>query len=181
MTAIRRSYTENRASRTPLSRGEYEALQRGLQQWKPKRNYSETTQLKMSLLAEKWKGYVKLSNLMGPLLTGTRYCKQMNLNDHDALATSTKENFMVFFKWLCDTSKIQKKTTLLGYKRVFKIMYEKLVGIALNIEIYKALHLWIDHDLSKLYNLNLKRREKPILYFDNVFRLLNPLGKKSEP
>ncbi|KAK4170779.1 hypothetical protein QBC36DRAFT_200731 [Triangularia setosa] len=126
----------------------------------------------MSLLAEKWKGYVKLSSLMGPLLTGTKYCKQMNLNDHDALATGTKENFMIFFKWLCDTSKIQKKTKLLGYKRAFKMMYEKSVGMALNTEIYEALHLWIDHDLSKLYNLDLERREKPVLCFDDVFRLL---------
>lgn len=67
--------------------------------------------------------------------------QRMNLSDHDALMTGTKESFMVFFTWLCDTSKIQKKTTLLGYKRAFKMMYEKSVGMALSPEIYEALHL----------------------------------------
>ncbi|KAK4196456.1 FluG domain-protein [Triangularia verruculosa] len=52
------------------------------------------------------------------------------------------------------------------------MMYEKSVGMALDAELYPALHHWIDHDLSNLYNLDLQRREKPVLRFDDVFRLL---------
>ncbi|KAK0744697.1 hypothetical protein B0T21DRAFT_429401 [Apiosordaria backusii] len=51
------------------------------------------------------------------------------------------------------------------------MMYEKSVG-TLDAEIYQVLHLWIEHNLYILYNLVRKRRLKPVLCFDDVFRVL---------
>lgn len=94
----------------------------------------------MSVLVKKWKGYVKIFSLMSLLFIDIRYCKEMNLSDYDVLMIGIKESFMVFFMWFCDILKIQKQMILLGYKRVFKMMYEKLVGMVLSLEIYEVFY-----------------------------------------
>ncbi|KAK4198637.1 hypothetical protein QBC40DRAFT_255923 [Triangularia verruculosa] len=53
------------------------------------------------------------------------------------------------------------------------MVYEKSVG-TLSTDIHQTLHVWIEHDLRKGYNLDLERRVKPVLCFDDVFRLLFP-------
>ncbi|KAK4202987.1 hypothetical protein QBC40DRAFT_319778 [Triangularia verruculosa] len=143
------------AEHKPSTNVDYEALQRRLEQWTPRRNYAPTTQVMMSYIVGMWK----------------KFCKHMNLVPKTALTTGKKERFMVFFKWICDNSNVSKKSTLLGYKRAFKMVYEKSVG-PMNAEVYQALHTWIEHDLRESFELSAERREKPVLCFDDVFRLL---------
>ncbi|KAK0739030.1 hypothetical protein B0T21DRAFT_361787 [Apiosordaria backusii] len=143
------------AEHKPSTNVDYEALQRRLEQWTPKRNYAQTTQVMMSYMVRMWE----------------KFCQHMNLDPKSALTTGKRERFMVFFQWICDNSNVSKKSTLLGYKRAFKMVYEKSVG-PMNAEVYQALHTWIEHELRESFELSAERREKPVLCYDDVFRLL---------
>ena len=107
------------------------------------------------------------------------------------LTRGDKEDIMIFFKWLHDSSPITKLSTSQEYKRVYFMLYRRSIGhslhakIAQDIEDVSVLSFafvteacrltreqYINVDLKRLYNLDTSMTEKPVMNVDDIYLIL---------
>lgn len=115
----------------------------------------------------------------------------MNEEPLTYLVRSSKEDIIIFLKWLHDNTHITKLTTAQEYKRVYFILYRRCVGHGLHAKI--AQHIddvrvvpfllcdecrrltreqYVNKDLRRIYNLSTSTAEKPVMNVDDVYLIL---------
>jgi hypothetical protein len=99
---------------------------------------------------------------------------------------------MTFLKWILDEYRVRKKSTLHEYWRVWRMLYRRCVRYSLHAKITGDINdvgtslrsLWMKEDsantrqyinvgLTRLHNLDLSTKEKPVMNIDDVFLVLH--------